>query len=136
MHRCSHIIRYIPTSLNPQGCGRQISNGKNTTLTNVLSSYQDFQLRPLRVGALSFGKRYGGSEVFSYIENNSRQFVREEFLTDQDVNQNAISTYSVDFESIFSKGFDVIRDANIVDDNRQNLVLNLLNEYLCSLGGF
>ncbi|CAG2210565.1 unnamed protein product [Mytilus edulis] len=133
MHRCSPIIRYIPTSLNPQGCGRQISNGKNTTLTNVLSSYQDFQLRPLRVGALSFGKRYGGSEVFSYIENNSRQFVREEFLTDQDVNQNAISTYSVDFESIFSKGFDVIRDTNIVDDNRQNLVLNLLNEYLCSL---
>lgn len=130
MHRCSPIIRYIPTNLNPQGCGRQISD------VHVLSSYhyQDFQLRPLRIGSVSFGKRFG-SEVFTYIENNSRQFVREEFLTDQDVNQNAISTYSVDFESIFSKGFDVMHDA-ILGEKRQNDLVNLFSEFLCSIGGF
>ncbi|CAC5422826.1 unnamed protein product [Mytilus coruscus] len=134
MHRCFLIIRHIPTSLKPQGC-RQISNTKETTLTDVLSinsNYQDFQLRPLRVGALSFGERFGGSQVFSYIENNSRQFVREEFLTDKDVNQNAISTYSVDFESIFRKGFDVIHDA-IEDGSSQNNAVNLFMEFLDSI---
>ncbi|CAG2230152.1 unnamed protein product [Mytilus edulis] len=127
------MTKYIRPAKNLVASGARASvKFSPWTLTDVVSNYQDFQLRPLRVGALSFGKRFGGSEVFSYIENNSRQFVREEFLTDQDVNQNAISTYSVDFESIFSKGFDAIHDS-IVDDSSQNDDVKLFTKFLDSL---